>query len=213
LDAVSGEERHHWGFPARKEISELIQAPYYFTRFHVKGFMGVLGAVDHGTVMMWDLTTNKKMWDAALRYSGIMLRFSPNGDYVLLKDDTVPEIRRTLNGKVVSRFVEKTYGGLGEGEFSPCGKYILFQSDEMMKEKAILWEWKTNRVKQTYAMPVAIKDGNYHVQFSSDGKRVAVATADFCVYEFETMTGKLIRRELVLKDGDTSEFDVECLFQ
>lgn len=217
LDALSGKEHHRWKIIPLTTVCDYIQFFLMLQRFHPSGLVAFYRpAYYDGKLLMWDLEAGKELYRTKVRGTGLLLEFAPDGERFVIIDDNVPEIRDVKTGKTLARLTATQTKG-HSGEFSPCGKYVLLATES---KRAVLWEWQRNVVKQTDVLPDFDSKAKresppyFHAMFSSDGKRIAIAARDLSVYEYDTVSGELLRKTTVVPNVTREEYErVFCTYR
>jgi WD40 repeat protein len=166
------------------------------------------------TVFLWDLEQGKELWRVDRRYPDSSVVFSDDARRLLVISKETLEVWDTSTARVLARCDKDRNMVPTRAEFSPCGRYVLCTGCDVGKaptsDKGILWDWQENAIKQTYSIPHLDKkfgstDGTYtgpwlSAMFSSDGNHVVALSQEMVVYEFETMTGRLVNTKELLNN-------------
>ena len=130
----------------------------------------IASAYDSGTVYV--INPNGEIRHAIVTGQGRInnVRFSPNGKQILTSGINGTAKLWQLNGKLLSELKAPSIGWVNSAAFHPNSRLIATASDD-----GILRLWQTN-AELIYSMPLGENNKLTSLDFSSDGKKLAVVS-------------------------------------
>lgn len=159
---------------------------------HAEKKVGVFYTKVTLTIKVWDAKTGYHQYTIVLPFRpepDPEVRFSSDGERMLLTDRSYAELREAISGKSIAiLFVDERWLRHDiAGRFSDDSKFISV----MESDKTTLWEAVTGRKIVTLSLPDMPARNSFAI-FTRDGKFV-ITTSTKGKYLWEIATGKLVR--------------------
>jgi uncharacterized repeat protein (TIGR04076 family) len=169
------------------------------------------------SVFLWDLEGGNERWRVDRRYPQYFVEFSADARRLVVISKYDLQVWDAETARVLAHRDTPLDVTPISAQFSPHGRYVLC---EEFSGRALLWDWKENALKQVYRIPgvekyLDVNGPHYHAagphyraMFSSDGKRIVAVSRELKVYEFDAMTGRLLKTARLLDGADYEKLEV-----